>query len=275
MIGSVGPNVSSRHARHRVVDVDEHGRLVEAARRRRARLPPTSTRAPLRDGVLHVPLDDVDLRREGDRADVDDARPARARPGAARGPCRSPSRRTRRRRAPRRRRARPRCRSGRRCASSSRTAALAARSTSASAQHDHRVLAAELEPDRRERLGGALARPSCRSRVEPVNMTKSTSSISARAGRAVAGRDLEDVLRQPALAQHLGHQQRRQRRHLAGLEDHGVAGGERRDAVAEGVRQRVVPRADHADDADAAGSARSASCPSRTGWPTCTCSSAR
>ena len=31
MIGSVGPNVSSVMQRHRVVDVDQHGRLEEAA----------------------------------------------------------------------------------------------------------------------------------------------------------------------------------------------------------------------------------------------------
>ena len=86
--------------------------------------------------------------------------------------------------------------------------------------------------------------------VEPVNMTKSTASISAAPVAAVAGGDLEDVLGQAALAQALGHQQRGQRRHLGRLQHDGVAGGERRDAVAEGVRQRVVPRADHADDAD-------------------------
>ena len=37
--------------------------------------------------------------------------------------------------------------------------------------------------------------------VEPVNMTKSTSSISAAPVSPAAGRDLEDVLGQAALAQ--------------------------------------------------------------------------
>ena len=71
-----------------------------------------------------------------------------------------------------------------------------------------------------------------------------------RAGRAVARGDLEDVLREAALPHHLLHQQRAQRRDLAWLEDHAVAGGERRDAVAERVRDRVVPRPDHANEPD-------------------------
>ena len=49
------------------------------------------------------------------------------------------------------------------------------------------------------------------------------------------------------------------------LEDHGVARRERRDRVAEGVRQRVVPRADHADDAERLGSARRSFLPSTSG----------
>ena len=71
-------------------------------------------------------------------------------------------------------------------------------------------------------------------------------------GLAVTGGDLQDVLGQTALAQAFGQQQRGQRRHLGGLEDHAVAGGQRGDAVAEGVRQGVVPGADHADQAERA-----------------------
>ena len=83
-------------------------------------------------------------------------------------------------------------------------------------------------------------------------MIMSTCSISAAPVAAAPGRDLQDVLGQAALAQPFGHQQRGQRRHLGGLEDHAVAGRERGDAVAEGVRQRVVPRPDHADQAERA-----------------------
>jgi hypothetical protein len=41
-----------------------------------------------------------------------------------------------------------------------------------------------------------------------------------------------------------------ERRHLARLEDHAVAGRQGGDAVAEGVGQRVVPGADYADQAE-------------------------
>ncbi len=97
-------------------------------------------------------------------------------------------------------------------------------------------------------------------------MIMSTCVDQRRAGLAAAGGDLEDVLGQAALAQALGDQQRRQRRDLGRLEDHRVAGGQRRDAVAEGVRQRVVPRPDHADERRAGGSARRACCPSTNSW---------
>jgi hypothetical protein len=67
------------HDVHRVVDADEHRRLVPVAA-----LPVVPARAAdddlraLRTRVVDMALDDVDLRREGDRADV-----GRARPGGA------------------------------------------------------------------------------------------------------------------------------------------------------------------------------------------------
>ncbi len=88
--------------------------------------------------------------------------------------------------------------------------------------------------------------------VEPVNMMKSTSSISAApvSPRPVA--TWKTSSGSPHSSQHLLHQQRGQRGDLGGLEHGGVAGGQRRDAVAEGVGQREVPRPDHADDAERA-----------------------
>ena len=73
-----------------------------------------------------------------------------------------------------------------------------------------------------------------------------------RARPAAAGRDLQHVLGQAALAQRFGHQERRQRRDLGGLEDHAVARRQRGNAVAEGVRERIVPGADHADQPERA-----------------------
>ena len=71
-----------------------------------------------------------------------------------------------------------------------------------------------------------------------------------RAGLAATRGDLEDVLRDPALREHLRHQQRGERGHLGWLQHHGVARRERRNAVPERVVQRVVPGADHTDDAE-------------------------
>ena len=70
--------------------------------------------------------------------------------------------------------------------------------------------------------------------------------------RAAARGDLVDALGQAALLHALLHQQRGHGGHLGRLEDHGVAGGHRGDAVAERVRQRVVPRPDHADQPERA-----------------------
>ena len=57
MIGSVGPKVSSVMHLHRVVDVDEHGRLVEAPAALRQRLAAGEHARALVDGVGDVVLD--------------------------------------------------------------------------------------------------------------------------------------------------------------------------------------------------------------------------
>ena len=119
-------------------------------------------------------------------------------------------------------------------------------------EDDHRVLAAELERDRRERLGrpghdllagGRRAREH--DHVDLVDERRARGAARRwrprrrrRAGRTRAAR-------RPC-------SEARQRGHLAGLEDDRVAGRERRDGVAEGVRQRVVPRADDPDQAERA-----------------------
>ena len=64
------------HARHRVVDVDEDGGLVPEAVGR-PRWPPMRPGRPCH-GVLDVPLDDLHLRRERHRADVVVPGPGRA-----------------------------------------------------------------------------------------------------------------------------------------------------------------------------------------------------
>ena len=116
-------------------------------------------------------------------------------------------------------------------------------------EHDHRVLAAELEPDRRQRLGRPrhhlLAGRGRAGEHHEVDLVDQRLR-----GVGAADHDLDRVLGQPALAEAVGEQQRGERRHLRRLEDDGVAGRQGGDRVAEVVGQRVVPRADHAHDPD-------------------------
>ena len=77
---------------------------------------------------------------------------------------------------------------------------MAARSRSASAS----TIIGSLPPsssDTGVSVSAARAMTFLPVAVEPVNMTMSTSSISAGAGLAEAGGDLEDALGQAALAQ--------------------------------------------------------------------------
>ena len=60
------------HAEHRVVDAGQHGRLVEAARALADPAPGPDLGAAL-DRVADVGVDQLELRREDDRADVDGA----------------------------------------------------------------------------------------------------------------------------------------------------------------------------------------------------------
>ena len=107
------------HRGHRVVDVGEDGRFVEAPGARPAAAAGGHACARVAR-LLDVALDDLELWRERHRARRRSSPGRRAGPGAAPWSSRSPWPRTRRRRAPRRRRARSRCTSGRRSASSSR-----------------------------------------------------------------------------------------------------------------------------------------------------------
>ena len=86
--------------------------------------------------------------------------------------------------------------------------------------------------------------------VEPVNITKSTASISAVPVSAPPIATWSTFSGSPHSRMPVGQQERRQRRDLGRLEHDRVAGRQRRDRVAEVVGQRVVPRPDHADDAD-------------------------
>ena len=111
---------------------------------------------------------------------------------------------------------------------------------------DHRVLAAQLERDRRERSGGALHHllpgGGGAGEHDEVDLVD-----QRRAGVAVPGCDLVDAVRETALTQPLAHQHRRERRDLAGLDDHRVARRQRGDRVADGGAEWIVPGGDDAD----------------------------
>ena len=64
---------------------------------------------------------------------------------------------------------------------------------------------------------------------------------------SVAGDDVDDAGRQ--VIEDVGEGQRRERRHLGGLDDDGVAGGERRGDLPGHQQDWIVPRHDRADDA--------------------------
>ena len=117
-------------------------------------------------------------------------------------------------------------------------------------EHDVRRLAAELEVERGEplRAGGGDLRAG-RGRADERDVVDARVLDERRAGLAVAGGDLDHPARDAGALGELGEPQRRDRGQLRRLEDHGVAGRERRRGAARGDLQRVVPRDDLAADA--------------------------
>ena len=87
--------------------------------------------------------------------------------------------------------------------------------------------------------------------VDPVNAMHATSRVvhQRRAGLRSAGDHVDDAVRQ-VRQRPLDQPQRRQRRQLRGLDDDGVAGGQRRRDLPAEEQQRVVERHDGRDDAE-------------------------
>src|SRR3954454_15792828 len=144
-------------------------------------------------------------------------------------------------------------------------AAAAAASRSASGKTMNALLPPSSRPTRLTRLAAAawIAAPVA---TDPVNEIASTSRASTSAAPAASPRAwttlktpgggparaldaVEAPGGDPRLERQLGHQHRRHRRLLGGLEHDAVAGGQgaRDEAEHEG---RAVPRGDEADDAD-------------------------
>ena len=100
------------------------------------------------------------------------------------------------------------------------------------------------------------------ARTEPVTDTIAGVGCSTRA-RPVS-RSPQTTLKTPGgqdLGHQLGHQQRRGRRRVAGLEHHRVARGERRCPLPHRHHHRVVPRRHGARTRRSARGARNSSCP--------------
>ena len=95
----------------------------------------------------------------------------------------------------------------------------------------------------------------CPTGVEPVNDTIETSGWLTSASpttRPAPMTTLTTPAGRPAADAVLREHERRQRGHLRGLEDDRVAGRDGRQDLPHRHLQRVVPRGDRADDADAA-----------------------
>ena len=97
----------------------------------------------------------------------------------------------------------------------------------------------------------AIALPTA---VEPVKATLLTSGCATSAAPVVAvpGKDVDDALGQARLAADVREEQRGQRGRLGGLQDHRVAGGERRGDLPREHQQREVPGDDLAGHAERA-----------------------
>ncbi len=114
-------------------------------------------------------------------------------------------------------------------------------------EHQHRGLAAELEVDARQAVGGGLGDGLARADAsrQRDQADQRVGDERSAGGLALAGDHVEHARRQDlVLGDELGHAQRGEGGELGGLEHHGVAGGEGRTDLPDGHHQRVVPRGD-------------------------------
>ena len=120
-------------------------------------------------------------------------------------------------------------------------------------EDDLRALAAKLE---RDGLHVALA-DRAQERAPDLRRSRERDLVDIRvAGQRVAehgarpGHDVEDAIRQAGLRGQLGESQRGQGRLRRGLQDDGVAGGQRGAELPGRDDERIVPGHDRRDDAD-------------------------
>ena len=117
-------------------------------------------------------------------------------------------------------------------------------------EDDDRGLAAELEVDARQVLGGRRSDLHARAdRAGDGDQLRRLVLDQRSAGVAVTGDDVEDARRQELL-HHLGEQRGGRGRGVARLEDQAVPRGQCRGDLPDHHHQRVVPGRHLADDAD-------------------------
>ena len=119
-------------------------------------------------------------------------------------------------------------------------------------EEDVRRLAAELERDLLQRVGGG-AHDVLPTSALPVNAILSTSGCSTIAAPAVRPSPVTMLTTpggKPGCRRKLGQRERRQRRLLGRLQHRRAAGADRRRELPRRHQQRVVPRDDLAGDAD-------------------------
>ena len=118
-------------------------------------------------------------------------------------------------------------------------------------EDDVRGLAAKLE---RQALPGsrelALDRLADLSRAGERDLVDAVGFDDRRARATVTGDDVHDARWKLGLTQDVTEEQRAERRRLCGLQDNGVAGGERRRDLPGEHQQREVPRDDLARNSD-------------------------
>ncbi len=117
------------------------------------------------------------------------------------------------------------------------------------AQHQDRVLAAQLQRAADQPVGALLGdQLAGRGGAGEADVVGALDDRAAELATRT-GDDVPEVLGEAGLLEQLRAEQRGQHGLGVRLGDHGVAGQQRRDAVAQGQRERVVPGRDDADDA--------------------------
>ncbi len=119
-------------------------------------------------------------------------------------------------------------------------------------EHDVGALAAQLERDPLDLVGGAAHDPLAHlGRPGEADLPhRGVADEPLADDRALARDHREDALRDPGLERELADAEGGHRGQLGRLEHDAVARGERRCEAPAGDRHREVPRDDHADDAE-------------------------